>query len=282
VTAGETTAREKGSTSIGSHQMRWSAYGPEGAETVLLLHGIYAGAHDYEWRRLIPELAGEFRLRVPDLLGAGASDRPDRSYDAAVVTDVVRALIADVGDDAHVVASSLTGAHALRAVAQGQSVASLTLITPTGLGRPREGHRGRPVVAVAYEALRRTPVGDAFVWALTSGPSVSWFQRHMTYQDPDVLDQDELEATRDAGRAAGAKHLQLAFVFDQLSIDLRPADVAAVRPHVIWADGQGFTEGEEASAWVRAGADVHHLPSGLPQVEEPARVAELVRRFSSS
>ena len=50
----------------------------------------------------------------------------------------VDALIIDAGPDAHVVASSLTGAYALRTVARGVDVGALTLITPTGLGAARE------------------------------------------------------------------------------------------------------------------------------------------------
>ena len=70
-----------GSTPIGPFEMRWTERGPRSAPLVLLLHGLYAGAHSYEWRRLVPVFAAQsIRVRTPDLLGAGESDRPDLEY----------------------------------------------------------------------------------------------------------------------------------------------------------------------------------------------------------
>ncbi len=113
-----TSALTTGSTPCGPFVMRWVEHGPPDAPLVLLLHGIYAGAHSYEWRNLVPVLARDHRVRVPDLLGAGRSDRPDLEYTREVVQSAVDALVIDAGPDAHVVASSLTGAYALRTVAR--------------------------------------------------------------------------------------------------------------------------------------------------------------------
>jgi hypothetical protein len=65
-------------------------------------------------------------------------------------------------------------------------------------------------------------------------------------------------------------------VFDRLSIDLDPEDVARVAPTVVWATGQRFTSNDEARRWREAGATVVEVDSGLPQVEEPDRVAQIV------
>jgi pimeloyl-ACP methyl ester carboxylesterase len=267
----------RGTTSFGPFDIRWSEQGPADGARVVLLHGIYAGAHAYEWRELVPLLADTALVRVPDLLGAGASDRPPLAYTPRILHDEIATIVADAGAAVHVVASSLTGAYALRAAAQGVTMASLTLVTPTGMGSPREaaraarGHR-------LFDAFRATPLGDAFVHVLTSGPSVTWFQRHRTYRAPDVLTREEVTTTRRAGRLPGAKYLQLAFVFDRLSIDVAPDDIAAVRPTVVWATGQRFVDEAECDRWRDAGATVIELPSGLPQVEEPARLADVVRR----
>ncbi|MFN8050135.1 MAG: alpha/beta fold hydrolase [Acidimicrobiales bacterium] len=269
---GSAGAPTSGRTPFGPFSLAWTeSAGPRDAPRVLLLHGIYAGAHGYEWRELVPHLSG-LRVRVPDLLGAGRSDRPDLAFTPSVVRACVEALIRDCGPDVHVVASSLTGAYALRAVAAGAPVASLTLVTPSGLGEPREHRRGRGA-AIAYWLARHTPLGAAMILGLTSRRSVTWFQRNKTYGDPDALTPDEVDETRRAGRLPGAQHLQLAFVCNQLSIDVDPADVAAIQPLVVWAEGQEFVDQAESLAWERAGADVVRVPSGLPQVEEPADLA---------
>ena len=264
-----------GTTACGPFAMRWQETGPATAPLVLLLHGIYAGAHSYEWRALIPRLSDRFRVRVPDLLGSGDSDRPDLEYTRAVVQGAVDALILDAGADAHVVASSLTGAYALRSVVAGAPVRALTLITPTGLGAPREQPPGGAVNAV-YSVARHTFVGDLLVDALTSAPSVRWFQTNKTYRDPSVLRDAELVETRRAGRLVNAKHLQLAFVFGRLALDLSPDDVERVGPTVIWARAQQFVDQREAQRWRAAGAHVVELDSGLPQVEEPQLVADVI------
>src|SRR5690349_2830515 len=91
-----------GSTACGPFVMRWTEHGPPDAPLVLLLHGIYAGAHSYEWRNLVPVLAPDHRVRVPDLLGAGRSDRPDLEFTPGVVQSAVDALVIDAGPDVHV------------------------------------------------------------------------------------------------------------------------------------------------------------------------------------
>jgi pimeloyl-ACP methyl ester carboxylesterase len=269
-----------GVTSFGPFSMRWAEVGPENAPRVLLLHGIYAGAHSYEWRRLAPLLSADHRVRTPDLLGAGESDRPEMEYGPEIVQGAVEALIRDAGASAHVVASSLTGAYALRAAAAGVPMASLTLITPTGLrSRPEEARPeedGTDRTRLPYHLFARTPLGDALVWALTSSPSVSWFERHKTYRDPQFLTGEDLRETRRAGRERGARHLQLAFLFGRLSIELDPSEVERVRPTVIWGAGQGYTGDDEQLRWRQAGVNVHQLDSGLPQVEEPGRLMGLL------
>src|SRR6185312_14933459 len=159
---------EPGSTRFGPFDIAWGEAGRADGPTIVLLHGIYAGAHGYEWRELAPVLATRARVRVPDLLGAGASDRPTLVYTPDVLAGVITAIVGDAGPDVHVVASSLTAAHAVRAAARGVAMASLTLITPTGMGAPRQAARARRGHR-SFDVLRTTPLGDAFVWALTSG-----------------------------------------------------------------------------------------------------------------
>jgi pimeloyl-ACP methyl ester carboxylesterase len=54
--------------------------GPDDGDPILLLHGW--PQHHYEWRHVIPLLAGERRLICPDLRGFGWSDAPDGTIDA--------------------------------------------------------------------------------------------------------------------------------------------------------------------------------------------------------
>ena len=266
-----------GSTAVGPFDVRWNEYGPGGGPLVLLLHGIYAGASGYEWRSIVSLLAETHRVRVPDLLGFGMSDRPDLEWTPAVLTRTVGRLIdAAREDDADVlvVASSLTGAHAVRAMSD-HSRLRLVLITPTGLGeaqRETSGVLGR----LLYDVGRHTPIGDVFVHALSSGPSVRWFQKHQTYQDPDVLTEDEVVETRRTARLPNAKHVQLAFVANRLALALTPHEVQVLEPRVLWGSGQKFVDPSDPDRWRSAGADVTEVPDGLPQVESPKRTVDFI------
>jgi pimeloyl-ACP methyl ester carboxylesterase len=265
----------RGQTAFGPFVMRWFERGAETNPRVLLLHGLYAGAHAYEWRRLAPLLAERFCVRVPDLLGAGMSDRPDLEFTRDVVQRSVDALIDDAGEDCLVVASSLTGAYALRSAARRTDGGKLLLITPSGRGALRE-HAPSTVNRAIYGLAQHTPLGNAFIDALTSEPSVRWFQTHKTYRDASVFDDDEARVTRETGRLPNAKHLQLAFVFGRIALDAATEDVERVQPHVLWACGQQFVDNAERNSWRDAGATVTETESGLPHVEEPEFVAQLV------
>ena len=53
---------------------------------VVLLHGIYAGASGYEWRKNFDSpLRALFNVYAPDWLGFGLSDKPRRRYTADAV-----------------------------------------------------------------------------------------------------------------------------------------------------------------------------------------------------
>src|SRR5215216_7614632 len=95
---------------------RWKggdlAYAGAGeGEPLLLVHGIYAGASSFEFHRNFVELSEHFRVYALDLLGCGLSERPRRCYGPEDVTAQVEDFVREeIGDPAHLVASSLSGA----------------------------------------------------------------------------------------------------------------------------------------------------------------------------
>jgi pimeloyl-ACP methyl ester carboxylesterase len=65
--------------------------GPPDGDPILLLHGW--PQHHYEWRHVIPLLAGDRRLICPDLRGFGWTDAPDGSIDAETFAADTAALL---------------------------------------------------------------------------------------------------------------------------------------------------------------------------------------------
>lgn len=66
-------------------------------DAVVLLHGWPETSH--AWRKLMPLLAGSYRVIAPDLRGIGDSSRPQDGYDKKTVATDVRALVNALGID---------------------------------------------------------------------------------------------------------------------------------------------------------------------------------------
>ena len=272
------TNTNKGETTSAIGTQRWVETGS--GPPVLLLHGIYAAAGRHEWDRLVPALANDRTVRVPDLLGFGTSDRPARQFDAGVVNAAVEALIDDVPDDATVVASSLTAAYALAVLDQRGWRGGCVLITPTGLGRSQS--RAPSGTARALEAAwRRTPLGDVLSRALVSAPSLRWFLRNQAYANADLVTDEVIAAHREAADHPHAKYPLVAFVAGALARPVDAAAIARLAPTVLWGRGQAFSADADAERWENAGAAVRRLQSGLPQAEEPEVVAAAVLESKS-
>lgn len=99
-----TWAPGAGETHDGSLHTRVRGTGTDG---VLLIHGL-GGSNSY-WGEPFDQVAGSGRLVVPDLLGFGASPRPDVRYDA---DDHVGALV-DTLDQLGVTSPVVVGAHSV-------------------------------------------------------------------------------------------------------------------------------------------------------------------------
>ncbi len=64
---------------------------------LVLLHGWPQSW--YEWRKIIPALAGHYTVIVPDLRGLGDSEKPMDGYDKRTLASDVRELVAQLGFD---------------------------------------------------------------------------------------------------------------------------------------------------------------------------------------
>ncbi|WP_164545268.1 alpha/beta fold hydrolase [Antribacter gilvus] len=72
--------------------LSYELHGPEDAPVLVLLHGMGAASDGSSWRPVIPLLAADHRLVVPDLRGHGASGRPGTYRLAEMADDVARLL----------------------------------------------------------------------------------------------------------------------------------------------------------------------------------------------
>src|ERR687890_1940785 len=190
---------------------RWKggdlAYSVAGeGEPLLLVHGVYAGASSFEFRKNFEELSKSFRVYALDLLGCGKSERPSRHYEpedvALQVEDFVRE---EIGDPVHLVASSLSAALIVPAVVRSPRLfQKLVLICPTGYGtldRP-SGRLGDVIYGLFLAPL----LGNTLYHAIVSRWGLRYYLRGMTYHDPEFVTGELIEDYYRTAHQPGARY----------------------------------------------------------------------------
>ncbi len=216
------------------HRYRWRGhdlvYSVAGeGEPLLLVHGIYAGASSFEFRKNFRELSRSFRVYALDLLGCGMSDRPDRRYGTEDVTSQIEDFVREeIGGQAHLVASSLSAALVVPAAVRSPRLfRKLVLICPTGYGtldRP-SGRLGD----VVYGLFRTPVLGNTLYHTIVSRWGIRYYLQGMTYHDPRFVSGDLIEDYYRIAHQPGAKYFVSAFVSGKLNLGV--ADLWSRVPH---------------------------------------------------
>ena len=130
---GMTTAIEPREIQLHGHRVgyRMAGEGP----LLILVHGITSTATT--WDRVMPGLAERFTVLAPDLLGHGASAKPEGDYSLGAYASGVRDLMIALGHDRATIAGhSLGGGVAMQFAYQfPERLERLVLVSSGGLGR---------------------------------------------------------------------------------------------------------------------------------------------------
>lgn len=251
------------------------------AAPVVLVHSIHAVASAWEMRELFARLGSHRRALAYDLLGFGASDRPDVDYDAELYQDLLRDFLREVaGGPAHVVASSLSAAHALGVAAEEPDLfRSLALINPTGLltQAERPGAGGR----VLQNLLRLPWLGESLYNLLVSRPSLRWFGSRI-YRDPGP--ESATEERYAAAHQPGARYAPAAFLGDALAknvyMALRMLEVPTL---AVWSPSDYLDTETEREAFAAVAPAVERATiedcGAVPHEERPEEVVKVLRGF---
>ncbi|MHC5730018.1 MAG: alpha/beta fold hydrolase, partial [Nostoc sp.] len=87
-------------------------------ETLVFLHGFGGGSSAYEWSKVYPAFAAEYRVIAPDLIGWGRSEHPARSYNIEDYLTTIREFFEQTcTGPVSAIASSLTAAFTIRVAA---------------------------------------------------------------------------------------------------------------------------------------------------------------------
>jgi phosphomannomutase len=273
------------------HRWQWRGYEIFATELgsgplVLLVHGIYAGASSYEFRKLSPLLAKQHRVVAFDLLGCGLSEMPDLEYSTELFVEQIVDAIGEFSEGPMtLVGSSLGAAFAIRAATRAPDrVAHLVTIAPAGLAGILDTDPNAAQRAVGL--LVRSPLaGETLYNGLVSKPSLGWFLRTQSYADAASVTPEVLDHYYAVTHQPGALFVPSYFVSGTLPCNVAP-DLPFVEAPilVLWGDRASQTNPvRNAQEYVRLAKDARLVTfpnSGLlPHEEEPEATAAAIEDF---
>ncbi|MBV8887382.1 MAG: alpha/beta hydrolase [Chroococcidiopsidaceae cyanobacterium CP_BM_RX_35] len=219
----------------------WSISDTEGSTPLIFLHNFGGGASAYEWSKVYPAFASDYRILAPDLIGWGQSAHPVRDYQIA---DYLTTLAEFIQQRSHspvtVIASSLTAALTIRlAIQQPDLFQALLLVCPSGFDDFGQGAGRRLPLQVIS-----TPLLDRLIYALgaKNEVAVSNFLQQFLFAKPERVSQEMVEAYLASAQQPHAEYAALAFLRGDLYFDLALYMQQLTVPTVIfWGEQAQFT-----------------------------------------
>jgi len=263
--------------------------GPATEPPVLLVHGIYAGASSFEFRKLAPLLARRRRVVALDLLGCGLSAMPNLSYSAELFVEQIVDALGEFFDGPMTLAgSSLGAALSIRAALRAPDrVRRLVTICPTGLAGVLSADPA--LLQRATGALFRAPlVGETAFNGLASHALLSWHLRKRTYADPASVTPEIVAHYYAVAHQPGARFVPAQFAGGALNLDIaRDLPFVEAPLLVLWGEDAPLTDPlEYANEYVRLARDARletFANAGLlPQEETPEAVAAAIVAFDAT
>jgi len=256
--------------------------------TLVFLHGFGGGSSAYEWSKVYPAFASDYRVLAPDLIGWGRSEHPERNYQIDdYLTTIREFLTATCSEPVTVIASSLTAAFTIRlAVDYPDLFQSLIVTTPSGLSDFGENY-GRSFFA-QFVSL---PVIDRVLYysAIATSEGIRSFLENRQFARPERIYPEMIDAYLDSAQQGNAEYAALSFVRGDLSFDLSLyLPQLKVPTAMIWGEKTQFTSAELGKRLASLNPTaVQHLETlddvGLtPQLELPAVTIGLIRRYLKS
>ncbi|MGB7086129.1 MAG: alpha/beta hydrolase, partial [Phormidesmis sp.] len=210
-------------------------------KTILFLHGFGGGSSAYEWSKVFPAFAGDYRVLAPDLIGWGASAHLERNY---TIHDYLNSLSdfiqATCDEPVIVVASALTAAFVIRiAITSPNLFESLILMTPAGLS-----DFGNDFTRSPFAQIVSTPVIDKLLYggAIATRFGIDNFLRNRQFAEPSRISNDIIEAYLHSAQQPNAEYTALSFVRGDLAFDLAEYIAQLTVPTaLLWGEEASFT-----------------------------------------
>ena len=256
--------------------------------TLVFLHGFGGGSSAYEWSKVYPAFASEYRILAPDLIGWGRSSHLTRNYEIDdYLTTITEFLENTCNGPTTVIASSLTAAFTIRvAIARPELFKSLILTTPAGLSDFGENY-----TRSFFAQLVSTPILDRFVYdfGVANELGIRSFLEQRQFACPERVYPEIVAAYLASAKQPDAEYSALSFVRGDLCFDLSQyIEQLTIPTAIIWGQQSQFTGpdiGRRLADMNPTAIRVFQVIEevGLtPQLELPAVTIGLIRRFLTS
>ncbi len=257
----------------------------ENLPTLVFLHGFGGGSSAYEWSKVYPAFATDYRVIAPDLIGWGRSDHPARNYQ---IDDYINTIIEFIeqtcNEPVPVVASSLTAAFTIRAaIARPDLFKSLILTTAAGLSDFGENY-----TRSFFAQLVATPILDRLLYSTgvaTEGGIRSFLEQRQFARSGRVY-QEIVDAYLQSAQQPNAEYAALSFVRGDLCFDLSLyMSQLNVPTAIMWGEKSEFTGPEVGRRLAALNPQAVRVFQPLddvgltPQLELPAVTIGFIRRF---
>lgn len=257
----------------------------EQRETLVFLHGFGGGSSAYEWSKVYPAFATDYRIIAPDLLGWGRSEHPVRDYRITDYLTTIREFLQQTcNDPVRVIASSLTAAFTIRvAIANPELFKSLILTTPAGLS-----DFGEDYAKSLFAQVVKVPIIDRLLYntGIATSNGIRSFLEQRQFAQPSRVYEEIVDAYLESAQQPNAEYAALSFVRGDLCFDLSLYIQQLVTPTaIIWGQKSQFTGPEIGRRLAQLNPQAIRVFQQLddvgltPQLELPAVTIGLIRRF---
>lgn len=265
-----------------------SGRSPDSKETLVFLHGFGGGSSAYEWSKVYPAFAAEYRILAPDLIGWGRSEHPARDYQAedyiAIITEFMEQTCSG---PTRVIASALTAAFTIRAaINRPELFKSLILTTAAGLAEFGQDYRNSAPAQFA-RSITIPLLRQLFYSAgVATSFGVRSYLEQRQFARPERIYSELVEAYLQSAQQPNAEYAALSFVRGDLCFDLSQFITQLTVPTaIIWGKASEFTGPEVGRRLADMNPDAirlfYHLEDVgfTPQLELPAVTIGLIRKF---
>lgn len=252
--------------------------------SLVFLHGFGGGSSNYEWSKVYPAFAHDYRILAPDLIGWGRSVSSPRHYQVEdYLTTITEFIEKTCNKPATIIASSLTAAFVVRiATVRPELFETLILVAPAGLL-----DFGKNNASGFLTQLVSAPVVDRLIYygVVANEFAIRGFLENQQFARPERVCQEIVQAYLMSAQQPNADYSALSFVGGNLSFDLSPYFAELKTPTALfWGKCARFTKPELGCRFAEINDEAVKLfqildDVGLtPQLELPAMTIGLIRK----